>query len=294
MSSFRNAMSPTKEATQYLHGWALKYFQDLLDIFDQDFSRLCISNEDTVSIGKSTILICFTNRSGSNYLAELLSSTRKINLAGEFFNPATIKNYCQKHAINSLPQYVFHLSENISSLPWFVSKIGTWQLLVLNYLGFTDSLFKHCHYISMNRSDKLAQAISYSIALQTKAWTSYMTCERAMEDKDIVFDPETIANFIEGLINDRSSLDRYFVIKGISPYIVEYESLSRRPVDTVEQVLGALGFTEVTVNLNAVRTKKQSSYLNEKFRGDFQALFSDKRKLPTSKSLVSLLTDLNP
>jgi LPS sulfotransferase NodH len=117
-------------------------------------------------------LIGFSNRSGSNLLAEYLASTGKFSLLEENLNAATVIEGAVSNDIPSFPHYVYGLAKEMIDNGKFPGFKANWtQIVMLHRLGITR-LFPSVRVISTQRTDLLGQAISFSIAAQTGQWTS--------------------------------------------------------------------------------------------------------------------------
>ncbi len=82
--------------------------------------------------GLRHVFICFTNRSGSNYLADALGSGGIVNLSGEYFNGDTIREIVVRHHLPSLSAYLDFLRIQESKNNILVSKIAITQLALLH------------------------------------------------------------------------------------------------------------------------------------------------------------------
>ena len=94
-------------------------------------------------------------------------------------------------------------------------------------------------WVRLTRTDIVAQAISYSRALQTGQWSS-----NAESKGRPVYNEARIANLIEYFEHQNTSWDRYFQAIGVEPYVVHYESLAESTTETVSGLLGWLGFPD--------------------------------------------------
>ena len=213
------------------------------------------------------LFICFTNRCGSNYLAEILASTGNFNLAGEVFNFDTVISHCKGHGHASLDAYVVALIKSTSKNGNFAAKVSVAQLMFLNNAGILPTIFEGAHYLLLERADKLAQAISFHIAWQTRQWTSYMKSE--VDHTKISFDGETISSMLEGIAQQYRLFDLFFSVHGIIPALMSYENLVERPLASTQMALDGLGFGRQVFNLSNVRTEKQRNEVSARFKREY-------------------------
>ena len=219
------------------------------------------------ALSTKVIFICFTNRCGSNYLAELLASSGKLNLAGEFFNHTTVIRYCEKHSISSMSGYLNHLILSRRRNGRFVAKASVGQLFFLNNLGLLDGFGPPASYVLLERGNKIAQAVSYMIAMQTKQWASYQKPETG---DGPVFEPELAMNFLGGVCRAQALFDAFFAVKGVTPILTSYETLASRPAATVADIMASCGLPGITVDRSKVRTERQADPINEAFESELR------------------------
>ncbi len=106
------------------------------------------------------LFLCFTNRCGSNYLAQLLATTGAFNVAGEFFNAPTVLTHAQERGLRSLPAYFSALSTLVPHTGRIAAKVVIGQLVTLADAGILDALRDRATYLFIERRDRLSQAIS--------------------------------------------------------------------------------------------------------------------------------------
>jgi hypothetical protein len=82
-----------------------------------------------------TVFICFTNRSGSNYLASLLATTGEFPAGREMFNVKAVSHACQKRGITSLDVYCRRQMQQQAHKRRFAAKVELAQLLTLTWGG---------------------------------------------------------------------------------------------------------------------------------------------------------------
>jgi LPS sulfotransferase NodH len=182
------------------------------------------------------IYLCFTNRCGSNYLAQLLASTGACNEAGEFFNAETVLHHAARLGLRSLPAYMAALPTLVPPHPILAAKASADQLVMLADAGLLGPTTR---YILLERRDRLAQAVSRVIAVQTLRWTTAHTAIRAAED--LHYDAAAIGAELDIIARGNAALYAFFAANSIAPAHLTYEDLLRDPVATVGERLGLPG-----------------------------------------------------
>ncbi|MCZ6782056.1 MAG: Stf0 family sulfotransferase [Proteobacteria bacterium] len=215
------------------------------------------------------LFLCFTNRSGSNLLADLLSSTGSFSLGGEFFLHPVIRETCETERITTFYDYCAHLQQKRSDgREVFVAKVGLANLLFLLQVGAIPEVFGRARYVWISRRDVLGQAISFSIADQTKQWTSGHRAEREAE-----FDGQDVLNRIVGICNGNSRFEELFATRGIEPYRLTYEDLCADPGATVRSLCRWLGVEEREPDPRKTRLSVQRDRRNDEFRRRFLEIY---------------------
>lgn len=219
----------------------------------------------------SHFVICFVNRSGSNLLARALMSSKQFGRAGEYFNHPQVTRFSGEWGMRSLEDYASATrSMRTAANGVFGTKLAWSQLYYLTKEGIIPRVFTDTKFILIERRDVLAQAISFSIAFQTKAWTS----ETKRKVTDYQFDPQDILRRIRGISEAYSRFKQYFAVFGIEPVYVLYEELERDVAGTVQRVIEELampGTDGARVDMAEISLQRQRGQLNEVVQEQFLA-----------------------
>jgi LPS sulfotransferase NodH len=210
------------------------------------------------------LFICYTNRCGSNFVAELLASTGAYNLAGEFFNHDTVNNHMQTRALKDIAAYFEYLCDTQSKNGKLASKLAVTHLQILHMSGILDQIIDRCRFLVVERNDRLMQAISMSIASQTGQWASYMPSRTPHSDAE--FSRKQIEAVIEGTIKQQRVFDLFFAYNGIDHHKIIYEQLVSAPELNIEALSGWLGESIGRVNLEKIKLQRQMSTKNVEWR----------------------------
>jgi trehalose 2-sulfotransferase len=210
------------------------------------------------------VLMCFTNRCGSNFFAEVLASHGLLNKAMEFANADYVLAQTEQQGIGSLKDYIswFVRSEAVNG--YFAAKIALEQLVMLARHGILGALAHRIEFIMLERGDKLAQAISVEIAEQTGQWAWYDPARKAAEE--LAFSNRAIESKIEWICASNRDFARFFGYNGIVPDVLFYEDVVTNPQLYADRVAAMLGMARLPVDLAKVELRKQSNETNEAWR----------------------------
>lgn len=210
------------------------------------------------------IFLCFTNRSGSNFMAELLASDKRLPLAGENLNFDTVIEHARQKSFKSFQQY-------FSFLVWYTKenntvsiKISPSHIELLGESGILDQILDRSRFVLIERSDKLAQAISHLIAFQTGKFMSTMDVQQARAAP--VFDREKLNEIIATITDEYRDFSLFFARNGIVPAQVIYEQMVRNPVQTLAFVSDMIGVPGLEIKPETVRLERQAGRLNAEWR----------------------------
>lgn len=216
------------------------------------------------------VFICFTNRCGSHFLADGLTSSGALNYAGEMFNAETVIADSRKHGVADLGQYIGFLVRSNARNGFLVAKVSVTQLALLAQAGILDHLSSRLSYIVLEREDKLGQAISYALALRTGRWTSEH--ESKVATKNVEFSRDLIESFIRGVIAEMELFQTFFGLNGIIPLHISYEMLDAMPHVIIPWVGERLGLPGLRFASAAIRFKRQSDETNWIWREKFLSM----------------------
>jgi LPS sulfotransferase NodH len=236
-------------------------------------------------------IICAMPRSGTHLLGEALENTGVAGKPDEYF-------ICDAHG--RLPNEVGHVPEiygrmTLPEFRDFVVQFGStpngvfgiiimWDYLpaiVANYRQLPvyhqldtkkmlDDLFYQPKYIWLVRQDKVKQAISFSIALQTRIWGNKKGAigpnDTAVSTKQPSFSYKGIERLRFRLMEAEAGWERYFQENNIQPFKVIYEEL----VQNYEQTsLALLAFLDIPVPdslaFGSRMLQKQANRLNDEW-----------------------------
>ncbi len=215
------------------------------------------------------LFICFTNRCGSNYLAHLIASTGVLNVAEEMFNASTVQEHAQREGFRSLNEYINFLGRRLNMSGWLTAKLGLEQLVMLTEAGILDEILGRSRFILIERRDRVAQAVSRSIAAQNLQWTSEQAA--AIPDEALVYSSEWIARQVAVVEFHNHAFYRFFASNGLAPRHIAYEALMQSPQAHLADIGTWLGFDHFTGNPEALRIGRQESAIKQAWQAQYLA-----------------------
>ena len=213
------------------------------------------------------VFLCFTNRCGSNYLAQLLAATCRFNEAGEFFNAETVLQHAAARQLGSLHDYVRWLPSVVGAHGFLVAKAGIDQLVMLADAGVLDAGLLRSSFILLERKDRLGQALSRVIAAQNGRWTTEHVSD--VPDVALRYDGAWIADEMDKIERANFAFYRFFAANGIAPVHLSYEAIIADPQRALDDITGLLGVGKLTFDATRIRIRQQAGGLNEEWRARF-------------------------
>ena len=174
----------------------------------------------------SFVFLCFTNRCGSNFIAQTLASDGRLNRASEWWNGGEIIKVCQHQNLDTIDRYIEGTCRFNMRSGRLISKIGIENLVLLYLSGFFDSAVLRCQFLFIKRSDTLNQAISHVLALETAGWAYDNLVSRPRSE--VPYSREKIDACIRGILDKNQRFDEFFQMNGITPTVVNYEAFVAR------------------------------------------------------------------
>lgn len=224
---------------------------------------------DDAAVERPLLVLVFTNRSGSNYFCDCLVSTGEFEDAGEALNWDVVKNRKERQGIGSFPEYLSrHVATLNDSAKSVVLKASIRQLLMLWRHGLVgpEGLYRNVKYAHIERKDLLAQAISYSIADQTRQFTS----EHKKKGSNPVYKRNDIQTRLASIIQQNSFAKEFFASVDLPVLPIVYESFISRPEQAILRVSKFTGISPLEMDNSKIRLQKQKTKINDVFKDKFR------------------------
>lgn len=225
-------------------------------------------------------VVASTPRSGSTYLCRELWSTGLMGAPLEYFNArAQLLQMAARLQPTHLGQYFNQLLSLRTSPNGVFGFKAHWNQFQLVVDSGSLPLFSRLRFIYIERRDRLAQAVSYAKAEQTRQFVAGASPRRAP-----VYDYRQIRFRLRRLDRDIKEWRALFNRNRVEPIEVAYESLVESPQAVTDDILRHFGFTrDPALQLKLPPVERQADAVNQEWIERFRRESSDtaeRRKLP--------------
>lgn len=207
----------------------------------------------------------FTNRSGSNLLGEYLRGTSRFRGFQEQLNHPAVEGRAAELGLTSFPAYVEAVASRGRRQFPFGIKASSTQLSMLLRCRI-DRMFSGLRLIHILREDVVAQAVSFSIAFQTKTWTSLQENGGA----EAAYDYDDIMRRLSGFTSANALMAHQAALFDIPCLQVTYEALTDDPAPVMHAIGRFAGVDLDDWQPGETRLKKQATDLNARFKERFE------------------------
>jgi LPS sulfotransferase NodH len=222
-----------------------------------------------VNLPRVSYIVGSVPRTGSTLLCELLGRTGLAGAPGEFFSPYTVRVQRESLGLDTVEQYVeevFRLHTGPNGV--FGAKMHWIHYETLFGKGDPRELMPNLHFVSITRSDRLRQAISWSRAQQSGKFHAHDPAK-----SEPAYDAGHITHMLRRIEREEKLWDRTFGRLGIEPHRIVYEDVVAAPEDTVREVLAFLGVeAPADLDIGPPALARQADQVSlewaERYRGD--------------------------
>lgn len=217
-------------------------------------------------------LLAFSNRSGSNLLANHLRTTPCFAGFHEQLNYDSVLRQSAIGNIKTLPDYFRRMRVLHKKTNSIYGYKASWdQIMMLIRFGI-DRMFSGVRVVHITRDDVLKQAISYHIALQTKQWTS----TQAASDVVPVYDQKQITSILDGSLAAEILVRQICLTFQFTRLDVRYEAVARAPEKVVKRIAQFCDADLGTWTPKDPAIKKQAGAINQYFHDRYVKELRDK------------------
>ena len=228
------------------------------------------------------LFILFTNRCGSTYIGDLLRTTGQFNRAGEPLNWEMVVARSEKHGYKSYAEYLLGFeSKEYSRNGRFALKASLGQYDFLRRTGLLDKMFPERHVIVAERADKISQAVSWVIAVQTLRWTSKHKPDMTRH-KSIEYDFESIRSYHDHASAEHRNIEAYLTLHDERYCRMLYEEVIEDPIGQTAKAMRFLGLENAPAIPEKVLLSRQSDAVNEEFRRRFIEDLFERQSTPVN------------
>ena len=229
----------------------------------------------------TSYIVCATPRSGSSLLCEALWNTFLAGRAEEYFNRESEAIWRARHGIRSTIDYFRWLTERGTSPNGVFGAKIMWEQMAYcvqllrrlpdyqhqspgNIPGLISTAFPDVSYVWITRSDKVRQAVSIDIAVQTGNY-AWIGDQKPTRQREPIFNFDRIDFQVHRVVASELAWQQYFTETGVAPFEVVYEQFVERYEETTRAILDFLGIHVPEHQNFSVRPKlkKMADALNE-------------------------------
>ncbi|HUF57790.1 MAG TPA: Stf0 family sulfotransferase [Thermohalobaculum sp.] len=207
----------------------------------------------------------FTNRSGSNLLGEYLRGTSRFCGFQEQLNHPAVESRAAELGLSSFPAYVEAIAARGRGQAPFGVKASSSQLSMLLRCRI-DRMFAGLRLIHIVREDTVAQAVSFSIAYQTKTWTSL----HGEGGPEAAYSYDDILRRLSGFTSANALMAHQAALFDIPCLKVTYEALTEDPASVMRAVGRFAGVGLDAWQPGETRLRKQATDRNARFKERFE------------------------
>ena len=230
------------------------------------------------------VFVCFINRSGSNYLLDLIAQLGfGAKPTDEAFNSDQVIARCRRNNISSFAGYLAKIVMANAKDGFCFLKIGGEQLFWLTKHGLLSRMISAGtvpRFIFMSRADKIAQAVSFFIAETTGRFSEAKGGDRSDDEPLIEYDAAKILSRLRYVDYQAHLFSLFFTLHGLDYLPITYETLLADPNDTLREILSYVGAEDgiadrlASIDTTGKTLVRQGGALNrdliDRFRNDFR------------------------
>jgi LPS sulfotransferase NodH len=231
------------------------------------FGKQCRYEGDTVVFPRPLVILAFTNRSGSNLMADYIRQANYVGGLGEFLNHDGLARRVAKRNIPSFPEYIHDLHREYSPVPKSLGIKASWDQMAMLLRWNIPAMFPRVTVIHVMRHDMVAQAVSYGIALQTKQWSS----RHAADGSEPVANSEQVADSMIKFHNANLMIRLITEAAGMERFDIGYEQIVTDPSEHVVRLLHKARLAGTDWMPQTPGLSKQGGGLNRAFEDRFRA-----------------------
>lgn len=193
---------------------------------------------DAPKFPRRLVLLAFTNRSGSNLMAEYIRQAGQVAGVGEFLNHNIVVQRAAEQGITTFPDYISMLHNSLcDNGKRALGLKASWDQIAMLLRWNIIGMFPKVTVIHVIRHYLVAQSVSYGIALQTQAWTSMHESFDIDPDLSAQDVAQSMMSFYRANLIIRLMSESF----GMQRLDIGYEQIVNNPEGSVPRVLRAAG-----------------------------------------------------
>ena len=220
-------------------------------------------------------IICTSQRSGSSFICECLKNSKVAGQPTEYLVFLERPQQNMQEAELALSRK--SLSEIIEArgatqsgevkgwkIMWSTMRALNKRLAVeqpgTSLFSFIMTSFSNPTFIYLERSNKIAQAISHVILVKSRiahVWTDSQEQKLAARKQEMKITDAEIKSFVKRTLNDESAWRNFFEVNGVKPLNIIYEDFCNDLAGGIQNILSAVGIdADQTVIDDALKTTR--------------------------------------
>ncbi|WP_286293034.1 Stf0 family sulfotransferase [Aminobacter sp. SS-2016] len=207
-------------------------------------------------------IVAFTNRSGSNLVSEHIRSTGLFSGLYEHLNFDTVELVSKDIGSTSFPDHIMKIVD-IERLPGTAYGFkASWDQLAMLLRSGIDKMFNGVRVVHATRRGLVEQAVSFSIADQTKRWFS---TQSDTPNASSEFRYEDIEARVAGIAEANQMIAYLCSLFELPRLPIVYEEFSCNPVPDIRRFGNFAGIDLSIWAPDRTELQKQADHTNEEF-----------------------------
>lgn len=222
----------------------------------------------------TSYVIHFTPRSGSSWLTDIISATKKLSAANEAFNPNFIPKIAQAIGAVDMDSYIHLLLRKFNSNGVYGVEVTAHQINAVfeGYAGF-HNYFGNSPCFWLIREDIVAQAVSLAKMVTTNVAHTDGSDDatRLASDVRFEYDAALIKKWLEHIHAAEIKSESWFLEYNLFPLRMSYEQTTGlSPLQMVNVISRHLGRPDIAPMTFSTQHTKLGTVQNERFASRFR------------------------
>jgi trehalose 2-sulfotransferase len=179
----------------------------------------------------TTIILATLERTGSEWLCELMGRTGVLGRPSEYLNTHWMRKFVSDYPEDVQEQAELAKQLGVTSNGCLSVKLHPWHFDRLSAETKLSEVFPNPKFVFIVREDCLGQAISLVRARQTEKFHSYTKEARTPE-----FDSGEIYKTLSEITTGQARWNTFFFRNGLNPLRLTYEDLNRDPGKVLSEI----------------------------------------------------------
>ena len=233
------------------------------DIMGLDLASWLARFPETPPI-RGSIVLATGERTGSEWLCQLLAATERLGRPAELLNPGWFGRFIHDYPRDVVGAAAVAHRAGVTGNGVFCMKLHSqhFDRLVEAKVPL-EQVFPNPVFVWLTRKDKLGQAISLCRARQSRRYHEYWG-----SDAPEAYDGESLSRILNEVTMLAMRWDCYFARNGVDPLHVTYEALQADPHGVIRSI-GALVGVEIDSFVAQESLKVQRDRTSDEWRARF-------------------------